>query len=529
MKKRIIVWIVLGVAAFVLLAMLLTKVVAEPWIGKKIQTTVNEKSKNYQLNIETVHVSILRSGIEFKNITLLSKTENEGIPDFIGEIESVKLKGIHLIKAIFRKDFDIRNVDIYNSRMVGKIAFPEKTGLARLSPLNIRIENLFFDKLLVDVKSTTTAQSYSLNDGVLLLYDINVAKQDTLSPGIVGQFDFDATEFKTVTSDSLYTFLVVGINYSATSNTLTADSFAIQPNYSEYDFTARHAFQTVRIDGWLSPVSFHDFAAADFVKSKNLTCSYIEIGEIKLNAFRDKRKEFRHIDKPTFQEMIYNYPGAMNIDSVGILSGNIVYTEHAEKAVEKGSIRFAEVDATIFKMTNDTIYKTEKAYLELKVAALLMGKGKVDIALKSRIYDKQNSFAVNGSLSGMEASKLNPLIEKIASITITSGEINAMYFGFSANDTKATGHMKLLYEQLEVAFINKQTGETNAFIEQAKSLIANIVVIESNPMPGEEFRPGIIDYERDPERFLFRYVVKALMTGMKTSVTKLEIPEKSKK
>lgn len=129
----------------------------------------------------------------------------------------------------------------------------------------------------------------------------------------------------------------------------------------------------------------------------------------------------------------------------------------------------------------------------------------------------------------MEASKLNPLIEKIASITITSGEINAMYFGFSANDTKATGHMKLLYEQLEVAFINKQTGETNAFIEQAKSLIANIVVIESNPMPGEEFRPGIIDYERDPERFLFRYVVKALMTGMKTSVTKLEIPEKSKK
>lgn len=370
----------MGVAAFVLLAMLLTKVVAEPWIGKKIQTTVNEKSKNYQLNIETVHVSILRSGVEFKNITLLSKTENEGIPDFIGEIESVKLKGIHLIKAIFRKDFDIRNVDIYNSRMVGKIAFPEKTGPARLSPLNIRIENLFFDKLLVHVKSTTTAQSYSLIDGVLLLYDINVAKQDTLSPGIVGQFDFDAAEFKTVTSDSLYTFLVVGLNYSATSNTLTADSFAIQPNYSEYDFTARHAFQTVRIDGWLSPVSFHNFAAADFVKSKNLTCSYIEIGEIKLNAFRDKRKEFRHIDKPTFQEMIYNYPGAMNINSVGILSGNIVYTEHAEKAVEKGSIRFAEVDATIFKMTNDTIYKTEKAYLELKVAALLMGKGKVDIA-----------------------------------------------------------------------------------------------------------------------------------------------------
>jgi hypothetical protein len=33
-----------------------------------------------------------------------------------------------------------------------------------------------------------------------------------------------------------------------------------------------------------------------------------------------------------------NYPGILNIDSIGILSGNIVYTEHAEKAIEKDCI-----------------------------------------------------------------------------------------------------------------------------------------------------------------------------------------------
>ena len=80
--------------------------------------------------------------------------------------------------------------------------------------------------MVVNVKSSTTAQTYSLKDGVLKVYDINVEKQDTLSPDIFGQFDFDAPEFKTITPDSLYTFLAVGINYSATSNTLTANSFA---------------------------------------------------------------------------------------------------------------------------------------------------------------------------------------------------------------------------------------------------------------------------------------------------------------
>ena len=187
---------------------------------------------------------------------------------------------------------------IFNSRIIGKFAFPEKTGPAKLSPLNIRIENLFFDRLVVDVKSTTTAQSYSLKDGVLKVYDIKVEKLDTLSPNIIGQLDFDAPEIKTVTRDSLYTFLIVGINYSVTSNTLVADSFAIQPNYTEYEFTDRHPFETDRIDGRFCQISFHDFSAAEYLKSGNLTSSFIEIGELKLNVFRDKRKHFRHIERP---------------------------------------------------------------------------------------------------------------------------------------------------------------------------------------------------------------------------------------
>ena len=119
----------------------------------------------------------------------------------------------------------------------------------------------------------------------------------------------------------------------------------------------------------------------------------------------------------------------------------------------------------------------------------------------------------------MEASELNPMLEKNAFITVTSGKINSMDFSFSANNTKATGNLKLLYQGLDFAVTDKQTGETDAIIEQLKTMIANIIVMDSNPMPGEEVRTGSIDYERDPERFLFNYVVKALLTGMKTSIT----------
>jgi len=76
MKRKILVRIILGIAAFAPVIMLLTKMVVEPWIGEKIQASLNEKSGAYLVKIEKVHVSILHSGIELKNITLISKSES---------------------------------------------------------------------------------------------------------------------------------------------------------------------------------------------------------------------------------------------------------------------------------------------------------------------------------------------------------------------------------------------------------------------------------------------------------------------
>ncbi|WP_289529866.1 hypothetical protein [Labilibaculum sp. K2S] len=498
--------------------MILTKVVIEPWIGEKILTSLNNKPGDYLLKIEKVHVLIFQSGIELENITLIPKQEYEGQTNLTGEIETVTFKGIHLIKAFFRNEIDIRGAVIFNSRLTGNIEFPKKAKLLKVSPVNIRIENLLFDKLFFDVKNTTTAQAYSVKDGVLKLHEINIEKQDTLSPDIFGQLDFEAMELKTVTPDSLYTISAVGINYSATSNILKAIRFVVQPNYTEYEFSSRNQFQKDRIEADIGGIIFHNFSIADYIKSGSLISSYIEIGEMELNVFRDKRKKFRHVERPTFQNMIYNYPGAMNIDSIGILNGNIVYSEHAEKAIEKGNVSFNKISARIYKITNDTIYEKEKAYLILNVNALLMGKSKISVLLKARIFDSQNTFSVNGTLSEMEASKLNPFLEKNAFITVTTGKINAINFSFSANNTKAIGNFKILYEGLNFAVVDKQTGDTTAIKEQLKSIIANIVVINSNPMPGKEIMPGVIEYDRDPERFLFNYCFKAILSGIKSSI-----------
>ncbi|MBW8331539.1 MAG: hypothetical protein K0M40_05955 [Prolixibacteraceae bacterium] len=527
MRRNIILKISIGIVAFVLLFMLLTTLFIEPWAAKKIQTAFNKSSDKYHLEIGKVNISIIKSGIELEDIVLSPKLQNDSLADFKGEIASVKLMGIKLFKVLFKNDIDVREVNIFNSHFAGELPLQEKKpGPAKLSPLNISIDSLVFDRLVVNVKDRLTSQAYSLNDAVLKVYDIQVAKQDTISPEIIRQFDFNAQKYASVSADSMYTMTAIGIDYAATSNSLSVDSFSVHPNYSNYEFTDRDKFETDRIEAGLNQIVFHDFSAIDFIKSGSLTSSYIEIGKLEMNIFRDKRKEFNHVNKPAFQDMLYNYPEKVNIDSIGILFGNVTYTEHAEGATEPGVIRFNELNALVFNITNDTIYKTEKAYLGFNAEALLMGKAKMTVQMKGRLFDGQNTFAVNGNLSGMEVMELNPMLEKNAFIYATAGRIYAMNFSFTANNTKSSGQMNLRYDGLNVAVKNKQTDDTTAVKERVISVIANMKIMNSNPIPGEELRQGVIDFERDPEKSFFNYCAKSIISGMKSSV--LKTPETRK-
>jgi hypothetical protein len=257
-----------------------------------------------------------------------------------------------------------------------------------------------------------------------------------------------------------------------------------------------------------------------YIRSDIIKSSYIEIGKLDMNVFRDSRKEFRHVKKPAFQDMINNYPGIIQIDSAAVLSGNIIYKEHDEEANEPGSISFNDMDVKIYQITNDTTFKTGNAFMRLNCNALLMGKSKLNIMLRSKILDSNNKFTLNGTLSELEVNELNPILEKNAFIYATSGKIESLTFSFTADNTKSSGKLILLYHGLKISMKNKRTDDTTAFRERIKSSFANMKILDSNPIREEEVRDGIIDYERDPEKFIFNYCFKSIFSGIKSSLVK---------
>ena len=517
---KIFIKILAGIIVAVILIKLLTAIVLVPWLGSKLEAELNKENGNYIVEIDRIHILIGKSGIELDGISINSKQMHGGSHDLTAEIESLKLKGISLVKAILWHNIHISTVTISNSIIKGKIPFSESALPPIVSPFRIGIGRLLFEKVNLEMKNDSTAESYSLKDGELKIYDLLVEKQDTLFPGAIKLFDYEAGEIESVSPGNMYTYKITGTSYTAASNTLTIDSLYIHPNYSDYDFTSRYKYQTNRIEAVLSNIYIHDFYHSGQFRSMSLVSPYLEIGKMDIKIFKDKRKEFMHIIKPALQDMLYAWPGTIRIDSIGLTNGDVVLTVHAGKANEAGSISFNEINAKLYNITNDTVYKTETAYLGIKAEALLMGKGKMTLSFKGKLFEKENTFTMKGSLSNLEIKELNPILEKNAFIYASSGRIDEMYFSHTANNTKSAGTLTIIYNGLNVTVKNKQTDDTTAFRERFISFIANRRILDSNPVAHEKVRVGIIDYERDPERLIFHYWFNSILSGITSSLTK---------
>ena len=210
MRWKLLIKISVGIIALGLLLKLTAVVILEPWIGKKFQAAANELSKEYRVNIGKVDISLLTSGLELDHITIHTREEsgNQGL--LKGEIPAIQFIGISLAKAIFNNEIYVWEVIISRVDVQGEISLPVKKGVPKVSSVKIRIGKILLQEINVSVRNISTAQSYSVTKGVLTIYDLHALTTDTLSFGLVSQFDLWANELLSVSPDSLYTYRISG-------------------------------------------------------------------------------------------------------------------------------------------------------------------------------------------------------------------------------------------------------------------------------------------------------------------------------
>ena len=520
MKRKWLVRFVVGLAALLLLSLAIVKLIVEPWVEKQLSNYCNAKLIDCSVEFETCHVSIFGLTLKVENILFQTKPEFRKEGSVIAKIAFLELKGIGIFDLLYSNCFTVNEIHVESASVNQIKPFSNYKLEPFIAGFKVKVKKLIFSNTYVSVNDASSFKQYILEKGLLELDNLKFNYLDTLNLGLLENFKFMAEKLVTVSKDSMYTLSVKGLSYYGASKFLSLDSFTIHPNHSDYVFADLHKYQTDRIETALSNVIFNNVDAKAYFKSGSLISSSVIIQKLNTRVFRDKRKEFKSGKMPVFQDMIYDYPAKINIDSIFVVNGNVSYYEHARRAKNPGRISFNSIKAIVYNLSNDTVYKTKMNFLELKSTALLYGKGKFSVHLKSRIYDPNDSFTVVGSLGAIDAREFNPMAERVAFLYISTGWIDQMKFNFNANNYSASGRMRLQYHGLNVTLKNQETNDTTAVRELLGSYLLNLKIMNANPLPGKDIRIGIIDNERDPECFLFHYCYKAILSGVKSSIVK---------
>lgn len=314
----------------------------------------------------------------------------------------------------------------------------------------------------------------------------------------------------TQTYENFYDIMLGAINVSSSDSTISLDSLQIEPRYPRYKFAQEYGFEIDRISANIPSISVSDIDLQGLWEER-VVAKKISISQAMLDIFHDKHmpagpKSARKLLQQTFFEL----PLFVNIDTVSIDNSRITYSEHLPQPSVAGEVIFADLSATIVDLQNNS----EKP-IRMNAQTSLMESSQLQV--NATFPNTENGMhRLTGSLGAMEMKALNPAVEPMGFVSLSSGTINAMEFDMELDQAKAKGKILLNYSDLKVQLLEKEQVNEDKH-KQLLSFLANAVKIKQNNTE-KPLREGEITFERDPHKSIVNYWWKALLSGLKSSI-----------
>jgi hypothetical protein len=271
-------------------------------------------------------------------------------------------------------------------------------------------------------------------------------------------------------------------------------------------------YQADWIDGSIKAVSLRHLDINALLKG-HLSGAQLVIQGVYVYVYRDRRLPRRKIHQPMPADLFKQIPADIRIHTVTVNDASIEYDEMPEDGFKEGALRIQNMHVSISPFINHP-QGSDLRYMHVYTTASLMGSGSITAMIDMPL--KQNIYRVKGAIQNLDLTTLNSSAENLGKFHIQSGILNNLLFNFSFTAKKSSGKIVGEYHDLIVQKLNKKRKEA-----LLPSLALRYIIIPKNKGKSKPVakRTGRIDYTRDDTRFISFFLVKSLLTGIRSSFT----------
>ncbi len=208
-------------------------------------------------------------------------------------------------------------------------------------------------------------------------------------------------------------------------------------------------------------------------------------------------------------EFLSSMKEIVKVDSLNIINGRLKYCERFAVGAKPGEITFNKMKISIRGIANHTAYPDTAI---INGEGLFMNSSIMKLYMAIPLTTKVFSLRYSGSLNTMDVTKLNSFIEAGEHQRIKSGVLQSAAFNINVNSGNASGTLRVVYKDLTIAVLNKETGSEKGIFNRIISLFGKVFVIRRTNMPDEKglMKIGEINYTRNPMDYFLQYVWFAL-------------------
>lgn len=536
MKTKIFLYLLaslifIALAGFVLLHKVLPGKVTDRLQVEVAQRLEGETARLYQLEIFEVSFSPLFRTMHAASILLVPDTqalatlEPEALPADIFKIHAMGLEvstGGLLALARGKDQIEFSDLQLKDlSALV--IRNPEgkqqeKAGGSR-QPGSLELKNfsVSFNGLKVQMLDAPDLDVFALGQG-LFSGSLRLQTDEGTDGQMVDLRDpvFIAANLDILFPDGLHRFTVDSLALGPGGAGLDLLQVKVVPLFNKRQFRNQITHQTSRIEASLDTVRFRGFDLSSLVNQKYLSAEELEVSRGRIEVFRDRHPPLNTLRRPLMPvRLIRQAPIRMWLGSAQVTGLDVFYQELPQGASKEVVFPFRNLSATLTNMTNVAEQLMHDSIMRLESRARVFGSSSLTASFDYNLNDINGGYLARGTLAALPLETINPALYPFTGMRVIEGTHEQTSFYFAGNDFRTEGELTMRYTGLRLDMVP----DRNRF----RQTIANwagrhFVYHPSNPGSNEETRPGIIAFERAPDRFVFHYWWNCFLTGVRSTV-----------
>ncbi|HSC54900.1 MAG TPA: hypothetical protein VLC98_14805 [Phnomibacter sp.] len=239
----------------------------------------------------------------------------------------------------------------------------------------------------------------------------------------------------------------------------------------------------------------------------DISIGKLEVANMFATIERDKtRPEDTIAYRPLLANQIKQIPLPLNIDTLQLRNGKVVYNEIVKQSGLPAQIYFEQVNGSILRIKTKDFNPTDS--FEINLRSSIYGKAPMRLRFRQSYTDSLQGFWMRCTMGSLSMPELNAVMVPHLGLRIQKGYIDSLRLRVLGHNNFAYGTMDLMYRQLKVNFVTPE-GSKKRFSNSIKSWLANTVIRSK-----DNGRPNWLYRERVQKRGQFNFWAKIGLEGL---------------